>query len=248
MNSHFYKNYFQVEKTHWLMRVRRMIVGDLLCRYLDPQTGDVKILDFGCGSGILVGELQGRGYNAFGVDVSDEAVEFGRMQGVKNLDIQSGEFLGYPNDYFDAVLSMDVLEHLEDESWAIKEISRVAKPQGRVIVTVPAYKFLWGIQDEVAHHYRRYNLAEIKQRLVSDGQLKIIWATYFNTLLFPLIALFRLFSRFFGWSGRQSDFDINTPLLDKIFFRLFNLERWLLRIVRFPYGVSILIVLEKNNP
>ncbi len=246
MNRNFYKNYFEVEKNHWLMKVRRMMVVDNLTKYFSRSPKEVKILDFGCGSGIFVGELGERGYDVSGTDISEEAIKFGELKGIKNLTIQDSHKLNYPDRQFDVVLSMDVLEHLEDESWAIKEVARVLKPGGKFIVMVPAYQFLWGVQDEVAHHYRRYTLGGIKDKVLTSGEFKIVSSSYFNTILFLPIALVRLASRIFKLKKRQSDFDLNTPLLDKIFFSLFNFERKLLRYLKFPFGVSILLIAEKK--
>ena len=246
MNRNFYKNYFEIEKNHWLMKVRRLIVLDNLNKYFTKKPSEMKILDFGCGSGFFTGELQSNGYKSFGIDISEEAIKFGELKGIKNLSVQDSHKLNYPDNNFDAVLSMDVLEHLEDESWAISEVGRILKPSGKFIVMVPAYQFLWGVQDEVAHHYRRYTLSGIKKKILNSGKFNISHATYFNTLLFLPIAFVRLFSKIFGLKKRQSDFDLNNPLLDKMFFSIFGFERKLLRYIKFPFGVSILLVLEKK--
>lgn len=247
MNRNFYKNYFEIEKHHWLMKVRRMIIVDNLQKYFSKKPSETKILDFGCGSGIFVDELQKKGYQTSGIDISEEAIKYGELRGIKNLSIQDSHKLNFPDKNFDAVLSMDVLEHLEDESWAIKEVERILKPGGKFIIMVPAYQFLWGVQDEVAHHYRRYTLGAIKKKIFSSGKLKINHATYFNTLLFLPIAFVRIASKIFGFKKRQSDFDLNNPFIDKIFFSIFNFERKLLHFIKFPFGVSILLVLEKKS-
>lgn len=245
MEINFYKNYFEIEKNHWLMKIRRMVVADNLSKYFTKKPNEIKILDFGCGSGIFVSELQKKGYQTFGTDISEEAIKYGELRDIKNLKVQNSHRLDYPDNNFDAVLSMDVLEHLEDESWAIKEVERILKPGGKFIVMVPAFQFLWGVQDEVAHHYRRYTLGGIK-KILNSGEFDINRATYFNTLLFLPIAFVRILSKIFNLKKRQSDFNINNPTLDKIFFSIFNFERKLLKHIKFPFGVSILLVLEKK--
>lgn len=247
MNRNFYKNYFEIEKNHWLMRVRRMIIDDNLNKYLTKKPNETKILDFGCGSGFFTDKLQEKGYQSFGIDISEEAIKFGELKGIKNLSVQDSHKLNYPDNNFDVVLSMDVLEHLEDESWAIKEVNRVLKSGGMFVVMVPAYKFLWGVQDEVAHHYRRYTLGNVKKIILNNGKFKIIRSSYFNTLLFMPIVLVRVISRIFKLNKRQSDFDINNPIIDKILFQIFNFERKLLRHIKFPFGVSILLILKKKT-
>ncbi len=245
MNKNFYKNYFEAEKNHWFMMVRRMMATDILKKYFFQKPSELKILDFGCGSGIFVGELQEKGYQVFGTDISEEAIKYGGLKGIKNLKVQNSNKLDYPDNTFDAVLSMDVLEHLEDESWAIKEAERVLKPKGKFIIMVPAYQFLWGVQDEVAHHYRRYTLGEIKRKVLNPLQFKMVFSSYFNTFLFLPIAFVRIMSRILNLKRRQSDFDINSPFLNKLFFSVFNFERKTLKHIKFPFGVSILLIVEK---
>lgn len=246
MDVGFYKKYFEVEKKHWLMRVRRSIIEDNLRRFFSANTSQTKILDFGCGSGIFVSELQEKGYDVHGVDISAEAIKFGELRGIKNLSIQDSHRLDFPDASFDVVLSLDVLEHLEDESWAIREVYRILKPGGKFMVMVPAYMFLWGVQDEVAHHYRRYTLNKLEKVISRNGDFKFIKSSYFNSFLFLPIAMVRLLSKHFRLKKRESDFDINTPLLDKIFFTIFNFERKLLRKIVFPFGVSILLISQKK--
>src|SRR3989344_7179389 len=229
MRPDFYKHYFQIEKDHWLMKVRRLIVFDQIEKCARLPAEKVKILDFGCGSGYLVGELAKLGYNSFGIDNFDEAIEYGKQRGIKNLSVTLDAKTDYENKFFDIVLALDVLEHLGDEGPALKEIERILCPGGVLIITVPAFKFLWGVQDEVSHHYRRYTLPKLLETIRKLSNLSVVQKTYFNTFLFVPIALVRLFSRWFKIKSRESDFDINGPILNKIFFWIFNFERFLLR-------------------
>lgn len=245
MERSFYKNYFKVEKEHWLMVVRRMIALDTLEANIGTGSGRTKVLDFGCGSGLFVTELAEHGYQAYGLDISEEAVKFGLLQGRRNLGVIDAHKINFPDNTFDAVFGMAVLEHLEDESWALQEIQRVLRPGGVVILMVPAYMFLWGVQDEVAHHYRRYTKGSLLKKLKESTSLKKIKSSYFNTFLFLPIAGLRLISRAFGIKGRGSDFDINSSFLNKLFFAIFNAERRVLVHTSFPFGVSILAVMKK---
>ena len=242
MERSFYKNYFKVEKEHWLMLGRRMIVRDTLARY--GPTG-AKVLEFGCGSGILVAELADAGFESFGLDISTDAVQYGELQGVRNLGVIEGHRIDFPDNTFDAALSLDVIEHLEHEVWALREIERVVKPGGLVVIMVPAYMFLWGVQDEASHHYRRYTMRALLSKVRSSTSLAVVRKSYFNTFLFLPIALLRLVCRWFGIRGRESDFDLNSPLVNRILSTVFTAERKLLRHVRLPFGVSILAVFQK---
>jgi dTDP-4-dehydrorhamnose reductase len=246
MERSFYKNYFKVEKEHWLMKIRRAIVSDNLTKYLTNKPGDTKLLDFGCGSGIFVDELSKQGFDSYGLDISAEAVKFGQLQGIKNLGVIDAHKVNFPDNTFDAVLTLDVLEHLEDESWALAEMERVVKPGGIIVIMVPAYMFLWGVQDEVAHHYRRYTMGPLLKKVRKSTSFEILRRSYFNTFLFIPIAFVRLISRIFGIKGRESDFDLNNPTLNKILLSIFNAERKLLKKINYPFGVSIILVLKKK--
>lgn len=247
MRGSFYKTYFEVEKKHWLMVVRRMVVEDSLKAYSEKKPDKMKVLDFGCGSGILVDELSRKGYQSYGLDISEEAIKFGNLQGIKNLGIIDSHKIDFPDNTFDAVVTLDVLEHLEDEEWALNEISRVLKPGGTAVVMVPAYMFLWGVQDEVAHHYRRYTKGSLLEKIKKTPGLKVLRSSYFNTFLFLPIAFVRIISRVLGIKGRESDFDINSPLMNKFFFSIFNTERNILKHINFPVGVSVLAVFKKSE-
>lgn len=247
MNKGFYKAYFAIERDHWLMKVRRGIVRDQLKKYV----GDLnkkKILDFGSGSGYLIGELQKEGIDAYGVDSSEEAITYGTSVGVKNLSIMHvGTALPFPAAHFDAVLAMDVLEHLSEEQTVLAELKRVLKKDGILVITVPAYMFLWGRQDESSQHFRRYTMGRLIEVLRCSGDFDMLKRSYFNTFLFPLVALVRVGSWLLNHKGKGSDFELNNKVFNMLFFVIFTLERHLLRYINYPFGVSIVMVLRKQK-
>jgi len=245
MERSFYKNYFKIEKEHWLMVGRRMIVSDTLSTYIIKKHKDTKILDFGCGSGLFVEELGQVGYDAHGIDISSEAIKFGQLRGIRNLGVIEAHKIDFPDNTFDVVMTLDVLEHLEDEEWALKEMERVLKPGGIVIAMVPAYMFLWGIQDEVAHHYRRYTKAGLLRVINNTTSFETVRSSYFNTFLFLPITAVRFLTKILRVKSRESDFDINNPFLNKLFYSIFNFERKILQKINFPFGVSVLSILKK---
>ncbi len=243
MEKSYYKNYFVLEKMHWLFRIRRKIFLYFVGKYTKPNA---KIFDFGCGSGYLVGELQKMGYDTYGLDFEKYAIDYGLNQGINNLKLATGEKIDYPDETFNIVTAFDVLEHIENEKPIIKELVRILKPGGKMIISVPAYMWLWGVQDDISHHFRRYTAGSLVNVFKNLPELKVIRKTYFNTFLFPPIAVVRLFSKWFNIKNRNSDFDIKTGFLDVIFYHVFNLEHHFLKFIDFPFGVSILLVLEKN--
>ena len=245
MEKNFYKTYFEVEKDHWWFRVRRNIILSLIKKYKIPKTE--KIFDFGCGSGYTVGYLQKLGFNVSGADVSFEAIDFGLTQGIENLEVVQGAEIRPTEGGFGLILALDVIEHIEDDLGAIRGVERALKPGGMAIITVPAYQWLWGVQDEVAHHYRRYTAGSLAGVLKRATSLKILKKTYFNTFLFFPIVAVRLLSKLLKLKDRESDFDINNRFLNGLFYSVFNLETHFLKFLNFPFGVSVLMVLKKSN-
>jgi SAM-dependent methyltransferase len=245
MDISFYKNYFESEKSHWWFRVRRNIIFSILKKYGISENS--KIFDFGCGSGFNVGCMQKLGFDASGADVSAEAINFGESRGIKNLSVakESGE-ISFRPESFDVVTALDVLEHIKDERLSLKGIEKSLKPGGLAIITVPAYMWLWGVQDEVSNHYRRYTMDSLNKVIKESGGLKIIKKSYFNTFLFPAIAGVRIISKLLGLKERESDFNLNNKILNFIFYFIFNLESKFLKFMSFPFGVSILVVLKKE--
>jgi len=245
MDKSYYKSYFVLEKEHWFFRVRKKILVSFIKKYVKSGS---KVFDFGCGSGYLAGELQKMGYEVHGLDFEKEAINYGINSGIKNLSIISGDKTGYPDESFDLVMSLDALEHIRNERPVVAELLRILKSGGKMILTVPAYQWLWGVQDEVSHHFRRYTMNSLVSVLGEFPVLKIIRKTYYNTLLFPAIAVVRLLSKRLNIKNRNSDFEINNRILSVLFYFIFNLETCLLKFINFPFGVSILVILEKSRP
>lgn len=244
MDQNYYHDYFRLEKNNWLFRVRRNLIYSIFEEY-NIKSG-TRVLDYGCGSGFIVGQLQTRGYDACGTDISREAIEYGTSQGIKNLHSTNGIEVDFPDESFDLILAMDVVEHIKDDNLVIKELERLLKPNGHLIITVPAYQWMWGVQDEVSHHFRRYTMRSVIKLVKDHSSLLVLKKTYFNTFLFPAVALVRLVSKWFNIKNRESDFDISDNFLNPIFYLIFNMEIKILKWIQYPFGVSILIILEKK--
>jgi|SRR3989344_3658183 len=248
MNKDFEKEYFELDAQdeHWWLVVRRKIVKDLLGRFI-PHKNDSKILDFGCSSGEFVRYIQNLNYNVSGCDVSIEAIEKGQQKGISNLSVVQNNHLDYSSESFDVVLALDVIEHLEEEGPAIKEIHRVLKRGGLFIIFVPAYQFLWGIEDETSHHYRRYSSRSLLKVIQNSANFVVVKKSYFNTFLFLPIAFVKILGRMIKTSNRKSDLELNNSFLNYLFFHIFNFERKLLGRLSFPFGASLLLVLRKQD-
>ncbi len=246
MELSLHKTYQEIERSHWWFVGRRRIVFDLLARFVNKE--HPRVLDFGCNAGLFVGQLLDRGFEAYGVDVSTEAISYGREQGIRNLSVMSadrGGRLPFPDTHFDAVLALDVLEHIEDDAGALSEIRRVLKPAGVFITMVPALPILWGVQDTVSHHFRRYRRSELSA-LLAHGGFSVRRISYFNFFLFPPIFLVRLFQKI-RKPKRASDFELNNRFVNAVLTAVFLCEATLLRVTNFFIGVSLLCVVTKNE-
>src|SRR3954452_13936037 len=211
MREEFYGDYFDYEDWHWRFAGRRRIILNFLDRYLGPpsQTRGRRILDVGCGTGSTLGALERYG-TAEGVDPDPEAVRFCLERGLERVRQGTPPPLLFRDDAFDLVTALDVLEHVDDDVALLREIRRVIRPGGAALLTVPAYEFLWGAQDEISHHRRRYTARVLRERMEGAG-LAVHRLTYFNSFLFPTIAAVRIGRRLLPRDREkapQSDFEM----------------------------------------
>ncbi len=236
-----YDSLYRREKKHWWHRTRRKIVFDLIERF-SATDSDKKILDIGCGTGLLLKKLQNFGKTQ-GMDCAQPALDYCKKRGLEN--VKKGDILDIPFDdnQFDIVLALDVLEHVKNDSKALKEINRVLKKNGIALIFVPAFQFLWDVHDEIGCHFRRYNRKALADKIQKEN-FRILKASYFNTFLFPVIAPARFLSRLF--KPKKIDPSGASPgFLNPILYRIFLFESWLLKHLNFPFGVSILFVVKK---
>src|SRR5207245_7389852 len=167
MQPHTYAIMRKVEDRHWWFVGRRRIIAafvEQICRNLqNGGPGQPRILDIGCGTGANL-ELLSKFGEAEGVDVSTEALNFCRARGLKNVKQGAAESLPCDDRSFDLVTGLDVVEHLDDDVAGLREMHRVLRTDGRVLLFVPAFMFLWCVQDDVSNHRRRYTLSELRRK------------------------------------------------------------------------------------
>lgn len=248
MDQAAYELFEHLEADHWWLRGRRSIFFDQLDRLL-PRNGPIRSLDVGCGYGAMIPSLERYGSTA-GVDIFPEAVEQCRRRGFEDVQVASAYDLPNEDESFELVSFFDCIEHLDDDIAALKESRRVLKPGGHVVVSVPAYQFLYANNDRVAHHKRRYTRGELRTKLEGAG-FEVRKATYVNVLLFPiilpLVLIKKLKERLF-----PVDDDPTTNLthatpkpVNEALFHVFSSERFFLRRMSFPVGHSIFAVAVK---
>ena len=243
MQSHHYPILYQVEETHWWYVGRRQIIQSLvekICPALNNP--NPRILDVGCGTGANLKMLAAHGRTE-GVDISPQAVEFCRQRGLDSVKLGAIEHLPYENGSFDLVTALDVIEHLDDDVAGLREMRRVLRPDGRVLLFVPAFMFLWGVQDEVSNHRRRYTLPSLLKAVEAAG-FSIEWASYANMSFFLPVLVVRSVMR---WLGLRADteYGINISVMNGPFSRFFAAERFILKRGKLPFGVSAVCIARR---
>lgn len=246
MQQHTYAIMDRVEDSHWWFVGRRAILESFLkqlVQNLKSKVQNPKILDVGCGTGANIEMLSQFG-SAEGVDVSDDALEFCRRKG---LNVQKGlaESLPFADETFDITTALDVVEHLDHDIAGLKEMYRVTKTGGYSLIFVPAFMWLWGVQDDISHHRIRYTRKQIVERLEKAGYT-VERATYANFTFFAPILGGRTLMKLTGIKP-ESENNITISALNGVFGKIFSAERHVLKNFDFPFGVSIVIVAKKNG-
>lgn len=248
MRTDVYESLIRQSGSHWWFRARQKILLDLVesrREEIFPGQGPWRILDVGAGAGHIA-----RAMTRFG--------EVWALEGVPRLlEVLRGE-LGLntvdgflPNEslssnHFDFVTALDVLEHIEDDMGACREIHRVLKPSGHLLVTVPAHPFLWSDHDESHHHFRRYRPQDVGPLLTSSG-FQVVFETPFQFYLFPALLLERVARRLAGRKGAGKE-GVQPPPgpINRFLERVFSREsRRVSRGGRFPFGSSHLVLARK---
>lgn len=255
MQEHTYEIMNRVEDSHWWFVGRRAILESFLEKIVESRKSRVKseneeskiqnpkskILDVGCGTGANLEMLKQFG-EAEGVDVSDDALEFCHRKGLK---VHKGlaEELPFEDESFEVVTALDVVEHLDDDVAGLREMYRVLKKGGKTLIFVPAFMWLWGVQDDVSNHRIRYTKKQVVERLEKAG-FEIERATYANITFFAPILAGRTLMKLTGVKP-ESENNINVSALNGVLSKIFSAEKFWLHKFNFPFGVSIVVVAKK---
>ena len=263
MQQHTYSIMYEVEGAHWWFVGRRRIIAGFvegICREIGKRRP--RILDVGCGTGANLQMLSQFGV-AEGVDVSPAALDFCRARGLarcgrlgfghlhrearrvvpRELRVPAEQREHPAPASFDLVTGLDVVEHLDDDVAGLREMHRVLRPGGYALLFVPAFKFLWGVQDDISHHRRRYTLPELK-RTAEQAGLTIDRATYANITFFAPILLGRMLMRLTGFRP-TSENNLTLGVMNGLLGRILGAESSILRHANLPFGVSAICVARR---
>jgi len=237
----------RVERDHWWFRGRRQILRRLIARLDPPLPPSARVLDIGCGTGANGPVLAESGRFAVGIDASPIPLGLDRERGAAGHAARvrgDAARLPFRDASFDLVVALDVLEHLDDDRAGARELARVIAPGGAAIVFVPALEILWGIQDDVSHHRRRYGRRQLVD-VIGAGGLDVVRATFFNTLLFAPILAARLAMRAIRPASLHSENQLSGPWTNAVLARVFGAEARVVDRVSLPVGVSLACIARR---
>lgn len=247
MDPQEYSLMFHVEKTHWWYVGMEKITRAFLAK-LDVSASTRSVLDAGCGTGSGMSTYLAEYGKVTGIDVSPIALEFCRKRGLTLLTLASVIRIPFPAESFDLVTSFDVLyeQAVPSDIAAIDEFFRVLRPNGYILLRVPAYDWLRGQHDVNIHTARRYTTSKVK-KLFSDGGFDLLHVSYANTLLFPLALAKRLLERIFPPTSPSSDLSVDIGVFNDIFKKILSSEALLAASIGLPFGLSVIALGKKQS-
>ena len=238
MYEHEYEAMYGLETFYWWFVARRILVEELLADEVKGRDS-VRILDIGCGTGANMKAFSRQG-KTIGVDSSMDALNFCQTRGLHNLTLSGVEQLPFRDGTFDVVTALEILEHTDDDLHALREIRRVAGKDALVLITVPAYGFLWSEHDEALRHRRRYTAHELRNKLTVTGYDVVRTSYLITSLFFPILAL-RIWNGLFRTSTRPKATYLLLPRwINRCLIGILGIERKLFRRMNLPFGVSVI--------
>ena len=241
MDAQVYLRMAELDKRHWWFVARRRILRSLIERKVRPPK-EARILEIGCGTGHNLGMLSEFGaLEATELDAGARELASSRL-GRAVAEAALPDLSMFPASSFDLIALLDVLEHVENDATALAAIRSRLKVGGKLLVTVPANRWMWSAHDASHHHHRRYTKRQLRDAATNAG-LRIDLLSHFNTLLFPPIAAARLAGKLLGRD--RADDSIPPGPVNGILRGIFELEAPLVGRVPLPFGVSLVAILSR---
>jgi SAM-dependent methyltransferase len=234
-NKTFYRQ-IKNQKKHWWFQARKKIIDQIISGINFKKKNN--ILDFGAGSGVNLDMLRKHGL----VDIHEQN-KYARTVIKKNKNIKNlYSTLKIKNDFYDLILMADVIEHVKQPKKLLKDLKKFLKKDGRILITVPAYQFLFSKKDEVLGHHRRYDKKRLKNELKG---FKIENISYFNTFLCVPIVIMTLINKFLNRDYIKKVETTPNFIINKLCYIIFSAEKYFIKYFNLPFGISIYILAKK---
>ena len=239
-----FENIYKNETTHYYYVDSHELVIDLI-KHHTQYAANMRILDAGCGTGLLGIKLQSFG-QVVGVDINPHALEYARKRG---LPVQKASLLRLPfkNGTFDVIISVDVLYHVQisDDVRALRELHRVLSPGGTVILRVPAVPWLRRRHDALVFTRRRYDPANLC-RALHDAKFSVIKVSYVQGLLFLFAVCMWVIEKLVGPKRPRSDIFPLPRIINSAILTVLRLERNVSQFIQLPIGLGLVAVAKKT--
>ena len=237
MDNKTFSRQIKNQKKHWWFQARKNIIDKIISSINLKKKNN--ILDFGAGSGVNIDMLRKYGL----VDIHEQnkyaRAAIKKEKKIKNLY----STLRIKKNFYDLILLADVIEHVEQPKKLLKNLKKFLKKDGHILITVPAYQFLFSKKDRVLGHYRRYNKDLLKKEL---SGFKVENISYFNTFLCLPIAILTLLNKFLKRDYIKKVETTPNFILNKLCYIIFAAEKYFIKYFNLPFGISI-YVLAKND-
>lgn len=230
-----------LEDSYWWHVAKRELVCKLLRKYSPPPG---RLVEGGIGSGRNLMEFRDMGYDVAGFDLMPESVEHVRSRGIADVHVHDlGADWPVEDDSLRAVVLLDVLEHVEYPVEVLKHVHRALQEDGAVVITVPAYPWLFSRWDEQLGHFRRYTTREFRQHAASAG-FRVQWLNHWNSFTLPAAMAVRGWEKLFPRRD-EPDFPQVSRFTNQALLTAAAAERWCLGRLPVPAGLSLVGVLRK---
>lgn len=244
MDKNIYQKLAKIQESNWYFRAKRDLIKKIFIKYkLKPY----KTLDIGAGVGANFKLLKEFSRKVDGIDNSKIAIKLGKQKGINK--IYYGDALTFRKSQYDFILCSDIIEHVDEDKF-FANLKQIVCPGGMVLITVPAFNFLWGDTDKISHHKKRYQLYALKE-LIKRNHFKIVFLNYWNILLFiPMVLYLYVFEKgIFKYFRKNPKVHLLAipKYLNKPLNTLMKIENKLCLNLPLPFGINIVALIQKTK-
>jgi SAM-dependent methyltransferase len=234
----------QIEDEHWWFAARRNIIGALLDRLNLPAQAE--FLEVGCGTGGNIALLKRFGAVTC-IELDKIAAKIARDRNLAPvLHGKLPDELPELSRQFDVITLFDVIEHVKEDGASLQVLAPLLKSGGRIVITVPAFNFLWSQHDDENHHQRRYRRRDLAG-LAQHCGLTLDYISYFNFWLFPPVAGVRLIRKVLPYQESWQDMRKPNEVVNRVLQSVFSSERHVVGRMSLPFGISLIAVMSVSG-